>query len=130
MDEGKNKNNGNLNVQFFVDGKKVDPRKNHKLKSVKRLPQELSKEKIKKLSEFPKVEPESEVRRLSGRIIYNISVPGVKDINDIFINQLENSVEVKALGKDKVYSKTLKLNLPVKGYDLIKDNLVLEFDER
>ena len=93
----KGKGNG-LNVQFFVDGKKVNPMKNQKLKSVKRLPQELSKEKLKMLSEFPKVEPKSEVRRLSGRIIYNISVPGVRDINDIFINQLENSVEVKALG--------------------------------
>ena len=119
-----------LNVQFFVDGKKVNPLKNQKLKSIERMPQELSKGKIKQLSEFPRVEPKSEVRRLSGRIIYNIFVPGVRDINDIFINQLENSVEVKALGEDKVYSKILKLNLPVKGYDLVNENLVLEFGEK
>jgi len=130
VNSGDKKKGNGLNVQFFVDGKKVDPQKNQKLKSIKRMPQELSKEKIRQLSEFPKVEPESEIRRLSGRIIYNIFVPGVKDINDIFINQLENSVEIKALGEDKIYSKILKLNLPIKGYDLVEGNLVLEFGER
>jgi len=123
----------NLNVQFFVNGKKVEPVTNNNnpqnLQGAERIqnkPKEISKEKMKMLAKFPKVEPKSEIRRLSGRVIYNLHIPGVKDREDIFINQLESSIEIKALGEDKVYSKTLKLNLPLIGYELIKDNLVLE----
>ena len=130
-DNKQNKNS--LNVQFFVNGKKVNPVVNQnrgqdikEIQRVQNVPKEISKEKMKMLAMFPKVEPKSEVRRLSGRVIYNLYMPGVKDKEDIFINQLESSIEIKALGEDKVYSKTLKLNLPLVGYELIKDNLVLE----
>lgn len=126
-------NKSNLNVQFFVNGKRVEPvinkNKHQSKKGVERIQivqKELSKEKMKMLAKFPKVEPKSEIRRFSGRIVYNLHIPGVKDREDIFINQLENSIEIKALGEDKVYSKTLKLNLPLISYELIKDNLVLE----
>jgi len=123
-----NNENNRLKVQFFVNGKKVNPNSEKSIenKNVKKPFKEISKEKIKMLTKFPKVEPKSEVRRLSGRVIYNIHVPEVKDIEDVFINQLESSIEIKAIGKDKVYSKTLNLNLPLKGYDLINGSLVVE----
>ena len=133
--ENNNPNNKNqfpnnkMNVQFFVDGKKVQPTANNqtqKTEKTNNMQKEISKEKIKMLAKFPKVEPKSEVRRLSGRVVYNIYIPGVQSIDDVFINQLENSIEIKALGEDKVYSKTLKLNLPIKNYELINNNLVLE----
>jgi len=129
---------GNVDVQFFVNGKKVFPQIQNQAqqqgqeiqeenKQVPiRIKNKISEEKAEKFSRFPKKEPQSKVRRLSGRIIYELEVPGVKDISDVLINQLENSIEIKALGKDKVYSKTLNLNLPILRYRLNKGSLVLE----
>ena len=62
----------------------------------------------------------------SGKIVYEISVPGVHDIENVLINQLENSIEIKAISDKKVYSKTLNINLPIIGYNLNQGNLVLE----
>jgi len=120
-----------MNVQFLVNGKPVNPTNNPEINPTQKpqAPQkELSKEKMKLLAKLPKVEPKSQVRRLSGKVMYNLQVPGVKNIEDIFINQLESCIEIKAIGKDKVYSKTLNMNLPVKAYDLVDGNLVIELE--
>jgi len=130
MKEAEKQRRNKLNVQLFINGQKINPQSNQQIQEIKKPKQELSKEKAKQFAKFPKVEPKSEVRRLSGRIIYNIHVPGVENLNDIFINKLENSIEVKALGKDKVYAKILKLNLPLMGYNLINENIILELGER
>ena len=55
---------------------------------------------------------------------------GVVDVEDVLINQLENSIEIKALSKDKVYSKTLNINLPILSYELEKGNLILELQAK
>jgi len=120
----------NLEVQFFVNGKKVFPEDNSsRVEVVEKKPKkitQISKENAEKLAKLPRKEPTSKVRRISGKLIYELGVPGVKNIEDVLINRLENSIEIKALGKDKVYSKTLNINLPILGYKLEKDNLILE----
>ena len=40
---------------------------------------------------------------MGNKVIYNLEVPGVNDIDDIFINKLESSIEIKAISDDKVY---------------------------
>jgi len=45
---------------------------------------------------------------------------------ELAINQLENSIEIKAASKDTVYSKKLNINLPILSYRLTKGNLILE----
>ena len=40
------------------------------------------------------------------------------------------SVEIKALSKDKVYSKNLNINLPILRYHLVKDNLIIEMQAK
>ena len=90
----------------------------------------ISKEKLKRFSELPKTEPKSKIKRLSNKIIYELIVPGVDNIEDVLINQLENSVEIKALSKDKVYSKNLNINLPILRYHLVKDNLIIEMQAK
>ena len=123
----------NLDVQFFVNGKRVFPQNVQNVSAPKivnkepiKIENNLSKLQIEKFSKFPKSEPISKIRRLSGKLIYELEVPGVKALEDVIINQLENSIEIKALGKDKVYSKILNLNLPILDYRLSKGNLVLE----
>lgn len=127
----------NVDFQFFVNGKRVFPQipeiqdsqqeafGNENLKPIK-IKNKISDEKAEKFSKLPKKEPKSRIRRLSGKVIFELEVPGVKNIDDVLINQLENSIEIKALGKDKVYSKTLNMNLPILRYKLDNNNLILE----
>ena len=126
--KGPRRNHNNpmgLNVQFFVNGEKIFPEKQRPNQPVK-INNNISKEKLKKFSEFPKKEPKSRIKRLSGKIIYELFVPGVENIEDVLINQLENSIEIKALSKDKVYSKNLNVNLPILRYHLSNGNLIIE----
>jgi len=125
-------NHTGLNVQFFVNGEKVFPEKqraSHNQPLVK-INNHVPKEKLRKFSELPKKEPKSRIKRLSGKIIYELFVPGVETIEDVLINQLENSIEIKALSKDKVYSKNLNINLPILRYQLVDDNLIIEMQGR
>jgi HSP20 family molecular chaperone IbpA len=52
-------------------------------------------------------EPECEVRPLEDRVVVEIKLPGVRSEDDIRIKELESSVEVKAMVKDKAYFKIL-----------------------
>jgi hypothetical protein len=128
---------GNMRVQFYVNGKKVnvDPQQkqnnqNQKQNNQPRPVQQLSPEKAELFAKLPRKEPKTIMKRLSGKLIYELEVPGVKDISDVLINQLENSIEVKALAKTKVYSKTLNVNLPIIGYTLNKSNLIVELQAK
>lgn len=90
----------------------------------------ISEEKAKKLAKLPRQEAESKVRRLSGKLIYEIDLPDVKSIKDVIVNQLENSIEVKAFSKDKAYFKFLPVNFPLLDYRLSKGKLILELGEK
>lgn len=84
----------------------------------------------KKFTGLPKEEPKTNIRRFSNKIVYEINMPGVKSIKDISLIQLENSIEIKALAKNKVYYKIIPINLPVKNYNLSKEKLVLELEAK
>jgi len=84
----------------------------------------------KKFIGLPKEEPKTNIRRFSNKIIYEINMPNVKSIKDVSIIQLENSIEIKALAKNKVYYKVIPINLPVKNYNLSKEKLVLELEAK
>ncbi len=90
----------------------------------------LPKINLNKFSELPKEEPETNIRRLANRVIYEIKLPGVKSVKDVSISQLENSIEIKALGKNKIFSKIIPINLPIKNYNLSKGKLTLELDAK
>ena len=128
----KNLNEGNknyyqpgLNVQFFVNGEKIFPEKSI-IKQPIKVENHFTKEKLKRLLELPRKEPESRVKRISGKVIYELSVPGVKTIDNVLINQLENSIEIKALSDNLVYLKNLKVNLPILRCQLVDDSLIIE----
>ncbi len=110
--------------------KQIAPGMNYKRKEINKIKQPISEEKAKELSKLPRQEAESKVRRLSGKVIYEIQLPGVKDIKDIMVNQLENSIEVKAFAKDKAYFKFLPVSLPLLNYKLSDDKLFLELGEK
>jgi len=125
----------NVKVQFYVNGKKVfstnnSPTKKAVIPTKSVIKPGLNAETISKLSQLPKKEPKSKMRRFSEKLIYEIAVPGVKNIEDILINQLENSIEIKAISDKNVYSKTLSINLPLIAYTLREGILTLELQTK
>ena len=127
-----------IKVRQFGPGQKIrlgqpvqEPEREKREKEKQTKLQKLSTKKLtkaqrEKLAKLPREEPQTSVRRLTDKIIYEISLPGIKNENDIIINKLENSIEIKAFTKDKAYFKLIPLNLPIKNYYLEKDKLILE----
>ncbi|MBI2674956.1 MAG: zinc ribbon domain-containing protein [Candidatus Aenigmarchaeota archaeon] len=60
-----------------------------------------------KQEDLPSEEPEANVSNLGGRLVVEIPLPSVESQKDIDIKELESSIEVKAIAKDKVYFKIL-----------------------
>lgn len=100
-------------------------------KQIKEIPSKtLPQKSLKKISKLPKEEPQTNIRRLADKVIYEIYMPGVKSIKDVSIIRLENSIEIKALAKDKAYIKLIPINLPISNYNLSKGKLVLELEAK
>ena len=83
-----------------------------------------------KFAGFPKKEPETNIRRFSNKVVYEINMPGVKEVKDVSIIQLENSIEIKALANKKVFYKIIPINLPISNYNLSGGVLTLELDSK
>lgn len=56
-------------------------------------------------------------------------MPEVKSFKDILINKLENSIEIKAIGKTKAYFKIIPINIPIISQRLFQGKLILELKE-
>ncbi len=82
----------------------------------------------KKFAGLPKKEPQTNIRRLSNKVVYEIKIPGVKNVSDLSIIQLESSIEIKALAAKKVFYKIIPINLPINSYNLSNGVLTLELD--
>ncbi len=107
--------------EFVEKGQKVE-------KGAKKI--ELPASDLSKSTGLPKKEPQTNIRRFSNKVTYEIKLPGVRSIKDISIIQLENSIEIKALANNKVFYKIIPINLPIHKYDLSKGVLTLELDAK
>jgi len=129
------------NFQLFINGKKANldnfnnlnfpvqkQKINKKIKEIKSV--HFSKDKLKKFSKLKKEEPKTNIRRLADKVIYEINIPETSSINDVSIIKLENSIEIKAVAKNKAYFKVIPINFPVTDYDFLKGKLILEMDAR
>ena len=81
------------------------------------------------MAELPKKEPKTILKRLGDKIIYEIEMPEVKSLNDVLINYLENSIEIKAIGESAIYSKIIPINMPITNQELSEGKLILELGE-
>ena len=123
------------NIRLMINGKEINlnenKSQNNKSKQKKKnLPNNLSQENLKKLSSLPKQEPQTQIKRLANKIIYEVFLPDVKSIKDISIMKLETSIEIKALAKNKAYVKRIPINLPIINYNFTKDKLILELETK
>lgn len=127
-------NSPKQNFQLVVNGKSIDPatlgivppQKEKITQEPKKVSVILSDEKRKKIQEMKKSEPKTSVRRFSDKIVYEMNMPGVKSLQDVSINQLNNSIEIKAIGNKKAYEKIISISLPIRQYSLAKGKLTLE----
>ncbi len=83
-----------------------------------------------KSSKLPRQEAKHRLKRLSNKISYEIDAPGIKSLDQILINKLEEGVEVRLFTKDKVLTKNINLSLPLTAYSLRKQKLFLEFQTK
>ncbi|OYT37488.1 hypothetical protein B6U82_01655 [Candidatus Pacearchaeota archaeon ex4484_31] len=111
-----------IKIKRFGPGTK----KEEVIKAEQQKAKKISEEEAEKLAKLPRAEPETTVRRLTDKIVYEISLPGVKNKKDVMINRLENSIEIKAFSKDKAYFKLIPISLPIKRYYLKNEKLFLE----
>jgi len=124
------------NFQLFINGKRVNLNGAAMQQSAKQKDKKQTKEVIlnyfsqeaqKKFSNLPRKEPSTDIRRLSDKVVYEINLPGVNSMKDISLMKLENSLEIKAVGKNKAYFKTIPINLPIINNNFADEKLVLEF---
>ena len=87
---------------------------------------EITEEQARKMAKLPRKEAETRIRRLSDKIIYEIELPEIKSLNNVIINKLENSIEIKAFTKKQVYVKLLPVKLQILDYKLEDEKLILE----
>ncbi|MEK6926123.1 MAG: hypothetical protein AABW50_02490 [Nanoarchaeota archaeon] len=118
------------NFELFINGRRISP-ESIKMTRKEAKPQKqpinsFSENNLKKFAELPKLEPSTNIRRLANKVVYEIDVPGVEKTEDILINQLENSLEIKAIAKDKAYKKLIPIDLPLTKYKLLNEKLILE----
>lgn len=59
--------------------------------------------KLSKINET--AEPETEIKKIDGKVSYTIRLPDVKKVDDIQIKRLPNSIEVRAVCGNKMYFK-------------------------
>ncbi len=130
--EDKNQPNNfpKTNFKLMINGKEIKPNlqpKQSAKKPIKKIPKnEFNEEQLKKYSELEKENPKTNLKRIGEKIIYEIGMPGVKSLKNIMTNQLESSIEIKAIGKTRAYKKTIPLNAPITNQILEKEKLILE----
>ncbi len=132
MKKTPEKNWPKQNFQLFVNGKKINVSRERAREQKPRRTKEIAQSSLpnanlKKFGDFPKKEPETNIRRVSDKVIYEINMPGLRSEKEMSIIKLENSIEIKALGSDAIYMKVIPINLPIMDFKIANDKLVLEF---
>lgn len=129
-DLNKTQQNPHSTMRLMINGQEIDlnnmqPKK-EQVKKVKELKQkDLPFNKLENFSKLPRKEPETSVKRLQDKIVYEINLPNVKNEKDISIMKLENSIEIKAVSNKNSFFKIIKLSNPILSYSLEKGKLVL-----
>lgn len=87
----------------------------------------ITDEQIKKMSGLPRAKAKMTMRRLNNKLIYELNAPGITSTDDVLLAKLESGYEVKAIGDKKVYVNSIPVNLPIQGFSLQDNKLIVEF---
>jgi HSP20 family molecular chaperone IbpA len=105
-----------VDVRTSGNYKKIEPQIKRRLGvtgGIEEVKEEKRKVRIPKITE----EPETKVEKIGNEEMVTIKLPDVKNLNDIEIRRLEQSLEVKAFAGDKAYFKLI----PIKSNAQISD---------
>jgi hypothetical protein len=108
-----------IKIRLGPQGQQKKPKKNVR--------KGITEEQINRMAGMPRTEAKANVRRLSDKVVYDLSAPGVESVDDVFVSKLESGYEVKAIGKKKVYVNSLPVNLPLRGFSVSEKGLKVEF---
>jgi hypothetical protein len=86
----------------------------------------ITEEQMQRMQSLERQTAESTIKRLSNKVICELNASGVKSPEDIFISKLESGYEIKAIG-NKVYTKSIPVDLPLKSLAFDKDKVYIEF---
>jgi hypothetical protein len=89
----------------------------------------ITEEQMRRMSSLPRTTPKTSIKRLSDKVIYEISAPGIQSTKDVFVSKLESGYEIKAIGDKKVYINTLPINLPIRSFTIDNNKLLVEFKD-
>lgn len=87
----------------------------------------VTEEQIKRMSSLPRSNAKTSVKRLGDKVIYELSASGINSPEDVFVSKLESGYEIKAIGNKKVYINSLPINLPIRGFVIHENKLLVEF---
>jgi len=127
----------NSNFQLFINGKKVNvPNMGEQVIEQKKQKKEKinfpmpSAEVIKRSAKLPRKEAKTKLTREDDKIIYEMESPGVNSFENVLINKLEDSFEVKTFARDKVFFKNIPIKLPLLKAYFGEGKLFLEFQAK
>jgi len=129
--------------ELYINGKKINPENikvtNKPVMLQKKSPKKevvnqnklFTRDKKEIFQKLDREEPKSNLKRLSDKVTYEVSLPGVKSINDVSIVRLENSIEIKAVSekRKKSYEKIIPVKMNLAGYFLEDETLFIELKE-
>ena len=96
-------------------------------KQMKILDKPISSQQLEKMSDLPRIAAKSNIKRLSDKVIYELSTPGLNSTEDVFVSKLESGYETKAIGSKKIYVNNLQIDLPLKKLSILNNKLLIEF---
>jgi hypothetical protein len=76
---------------------------------------------------LPRKEAKTTLKRFKDRVVYELETPGINSLNNVVVNKLENSIEIKIYTEKTVYIKTLAISLPLLSYSIKQDKVLVEF---
>jgi len=131
MGDIKNGSN-NTRIEALPNGLKISigpsikPTKPKKTKS-NEVQKNITDEQLGRMAGLPRVPAKTSMKRFGDKIIYELSAPGIKSPEDIFVSKLESGYEIKAIAEKKVYVNSLPLELPLNALALTENKLIIEF---
>jgi len=87
---------------------------------------------IKSLRSISRIaeEPETDIKNEGSKQIIQIKLPDIKNLSDVEVKKLEQSLEIKAFGKDKTYFKLIPIpsNSNIVKKEFKNENLKIEIE--
>jgi len=118
--------------QIYINGKKIPinseiQQYNLKKQEGQNKPLKISEELIKNSVKLPRKEAKTKLIRLKDKVIYELKTPGLNSLEEVLINRLEQSLEIKVYTNKAGYHNNLAVKLPLTKYYTKEEKLFLEF---